>query len=119
MPVKMKPNSVIIAELGLEPNGRVHKYFTKRCADYMDKYVPRRLGTIGGTLRETVTITTDEIIYSAPYAKIQYDGIIWGKLVPEDHYSTPGTGHHWDERMKSAEMPKLVQDVEDHFLRGK
>ena len=39
MPVKMQPTSVIKARLGIEPNGRVHSYFTKRCYTHMDKYV--------------------------------------------------------------------------------
>ena len=37
MAVKMQPTSVIKARLGIEPNGRIQRYFQKRCKDYMDK----------------------------------------------------------------------------------
>ena len=39
MPVKMQPTSVIKARLGIEPNGRVHKFFTHTCRIHNDKYV--------------------------------------------------------------------------------
>ena len=38
MPVKMQPVSVIKANLGIEPNGRVQKFFTNECAKEMLDY---------------------------------------------------------------------------------
>ena len=37
MPVQLKPTSQIKARLGLEPNGRVQKFFTNSCYKHMDK----------------------------------------------------------------------------------
>ena len=39
MIVKMKPVSVIEARLGIEPNGRVQKFFTNTCYNHMDNKV--------------------------------------------------------------------------------
>ena len=138
MSVKMKPVSVIKARLGIEPNGRVQKFFTSTCAKHMDKYVPMR----NSDLRSNVDIQADSITYESPYAHYQYEGKkyvmdngksayyssdygFWSKKGEKKHnsgekliYHTPGTGHHWDERMKSAEMQDVIKEVQDYINRG-
>ena len=138
MPVKLKPTSEIKARLGIEPNGRVQKFFTNTCYKHMDKYVPMR----NGDLRSNVDIQADSITYESPYAHYQYEGKkyvmdngksayyspdygFWSKKGEKKHdsgekliYHTAGTGHHWDERMKSAEMEQVVQEVQDYINRG-
>ena len=79
----LKPISEIKADLGIEPNGKVQKYFTERCYQHMDKYVPKDTGV----LRETVVKGTDYIKYNAPYAHAQYAGIVHGS--PVKNYTTP------------------------------
>ena len=83
--MKMKPISVIKADLGIETNGRVHRFFTDTCRKHMDKYIPKETGN----LRRTWDMGVDYITYEQGYAKIQYHGIIWGKQVPASHYTTP------------------------------
>lgn len=112
MQVKMKPTSVIKANLGIEPNGRVQKFFTNTCYRYMDKYVPKDTGI----LRENVTINSNSITYEQPYAHAQYVGEVNGGTVV--NYTTPGTGPYWDERMKSADMQNVVAEVQDFIDRG-
>ena len=115
MSVKMEPTSKIKAKLGLEPNGRVQQFFTETCYKHMDKYVPRRLGSDGGSLREIVDIQPNYITYEMPYAHAQYIGFTKG---PVKNYSTPGTGPYWDKRMVSAEMKDVVKEVQD-YVGGK
>lgn len=79
----LKPISEIKADLGIEPNGKVQKYFTERCYQHMDKYVPKDTGV----LRETVVKGTDYIKYNVPYAHAQYAGIVHGS--PVKKYTTP------------------------------
>lgn len=112
MSVKMQPTSVIKARLGIEPNGKVQKFFTNACYRYMDKYVPKDTGA----LRETVTLTADTITYEQPYAHAQYVGIVNGHAV--QNYTTPGTGPYWDERMKSADMQNVVAEVQNFINKG-
>lgn len=83
--MKMKPISEIKTSLGIEPNGRVQRFFTDTCYRYMDKYIPKDTGD----LRRIVDKGIDYITYESPYAKIQYEGIIYGKPIPESHYTTP------------------------------
>ena len=79
----LKPISEIKANLGLEPNGRVQKFFTNTCRNHMDKYVPKDTGI----LRENVVIENDSIIYQSPYAHAQYIGEVHGS--PVRNYTTP------------------------------
>lgn len=110
--MSLNPISKIKANLGIEPNGKVQKYFTERCYTYMDKYVPKDLGN----LRENVDITADSITYQSIYAKPQYKGIVNGS--PVKNYTTPGTGPYWDKRMVSADMKDIVKEVQK-YAEGK
>ncbi len=114
MPVKMKPTSVIKARLGLEPNGRVQKFFTETCYKHMDKYVPKE----DGNLRTIVTMQPDSITYESNYAEYQYYGMRKDGTHVVKNYTTPGTGPYWDKRMVSAEMQDVVKEVQD-YIGGK
>ena len=81
----LKPISEIKADLGIEPNGKVQKYFTERCYQHMDKYVPKDTGT----LSETVVKGTDYIKYKVPYAHAQYVGIVHGTPIKDENRTTP------------------------------
>ena len=112
MPVKMQPISVIKARLGIEPNGKVQKFFTNTCYRYMDKYVPKDTGV----LREKVTIDSNSITYEQQYAHAQYIGEVNGGQVV--NYTTPGTGPYWDKRMVSAEIQDVVAEVQNYVNIG-
>lgn len=111
MPVKMKPTSVIIARLGLNPDGKTQKFFTNSCYKHMDKYVPMR----EGNLRIVVDIQPTYITYESPYAHAQYVGYTKG---PVENYTTPGTGPYWDKRMVSVEINDVISETQDYMKRG-
>lgn len=114
MPIKMKPTSQIKARLGIQPNGRVQKFFTNTCYKHMDKYVPMR----EGNLRTIVDVNSDNIVYESPYARYQYYGMRNDGSRVVTKYTTPGTGPYWDKRMVSAEMQDVVKEVQD-YIGGK
>ena len=114
MPIKMQPTSVIKARLGIEPNGRVQKFFTNTCYKHMDKYVPMD----EGNLRTNVSIDSSSITYESPYARYQYYGVREDGTHKVHNYTTPGTGPYWDKRMVSAEMQDVVEEVQN-FIGGK
>ena len=115
MPVKMKPTSVIKAHLGLDPNGRVQKFFQNTCYKHMDKYVPQD----EGNLRTIVDLSNPQyIVYEMPYAKYQYYGMREDGTHVVKNYTTPGTGTYWDKRMVSAEMQDILKEVQDFIKRG-
>ena len=109
----LKPISEIKADLGIEPNGKVQKYFTERCYQHMDKYVPM---ADTHQLRENVVKGTDYIKYNVPYAHAQYVGIVHGS--PVKNYTTPGTGSYWDKRMVSAEINDIIKECQEYMKRG-
>lgn len=117
MPINLKPTSMIKARLGLEPNGRVQKYFTKRCADYMDKYVPFDEGNLAD-----YRIEGTNIVYEQKYARYQYkgqreDGSHQINEANRNRDYHPLATSYWDRKMVSAEMPDLVKEVQD-YARG-
>lgn len=136
----LKPISEIKANLGIEPNGRVQKFFTDTCAKHMDKYVPYD----EGILRNYVIEGTN-IVYKQPYAHYMYKGDVMGPNIPikegtrivgwfslkgkAKHYTgkkirynqTAGheyAGPYWDKRMKSAEIQDVVKEVQE-LVEGK
>ena len=117
MPVKLQPTSVIKTRLGIQPGGPIQSFFTNECYKAMDEFVPRSAGTDGGSLRETVAITTDTITYESVYARYQYYGMREDGSHRVKHYTTPGTGPYWDKRMWSVNKEKLITTVEDEIKR--
>lgn len=135
----LNPTSTITARLGIQPDGRVQRFFTETCYRYMDKYVPMETGD----LRSNVTLTTKSIKYNSPYAHYMYEGKVMGPNIPifqkgievpigfyspknkpkhytgaDIQYHSAGTGPHWDERMKSADMNQVLKEVQNYIKRG-
>ena len=108
----LKPISQIKANLGIDVNGKVQKFFTDTCAKHMDKYVPMDTGM----LRTNISKTSKSITYEIPYAHAQYIGHTKGEV---RNYTTPGTGPYWDKRMVSAEMQDVIKEVQEYVNRGK
>lgn len=111
--MKIKPISQIKADLGINPGGRVQRFFTDTCYKHMDKYVPKDIGI----LRDNVDKGVDYITYESPYAHAQYIGEVHGS--PVRNYTTPGTGSYWDKKMVSAEMNDVIKEVQEYVNRGK
>ena len=117
MPVKIQPTSEIIANLGLEPNGRIQKFFTDTCYKAMTKYVPMSDTIHKGDLRRAV-VERNYIIYMMPYARYQYYGVREDGTHKVRHYTTPGTGTYWDRKMWSAEKDIVIKQVQNEINRG-
>ena len=85
--MKLKPTSMIKAELGIQPKGPVHAYFTDRCKVHMEKYIPYS-GDDNNVihLRENTEQGIDYIEYQTDYAHAQYVGYTTGPVV---NYTTP------------------------------
>lgn len=138
--VKMQPTSTIKAQLGINPNGVVQKYFVKKCADHMDKYVPFRTGQLA-----KYKIQGNLIIYDQPYAHYMYEGKVMGPNIPIKNkdglitgwcspkgkakrytgkdivYNKSGhqfAGPYWDERMWSAEKDDIIKEVQELINSG-
>ena len=139
--VKLKPLSVIKADLGIQPDGPTHAFLTETCAKHMDKYVPYREGHLAKYRLEG----NNKIFYDEAYAHYMYEGKVMGPNVPiknEDGIITgwfsptkpkyytgkdikynisPGheyAGPHWDERMWTAEKNEVLKEVKEYISRG-
>ena len=100
-------------KLKIDENGSAQAFLTEACYKAMDKYVPMD----NGDLRTNVTLTTNSITYESPYASYQYYGIREDGTHKVKNYTTPGTGTYWDKRMISADIDKVVKQVQDYVRR--
>ncbi len=123
MPIKLNPTSQIKARLGIEPNGRVQKFFTATCAKKMDKYVPFDEGTLAETViidgQPTRNVTENTITYEMPYARYVYYGISKnGKPLNYHTDKHPLAHKYWDKEMWSAEKQDVVKEVQNYVNHG-
>lgn len=118
MSVDMQPISTIKARLGINPNGKIQKFFTATCAKYMDKYVPMRDGNLADYY-----IEGNNVVYDQPYAKYQYrgmreDGTHAINEANRDRSKHPLATSYWDKVMVSAEFDDVVKKVQDKLNGG-
>lgn len=123
MSVNLKPTSVIIADLGLNPGSRVQKFFTEECARRMDRFVPYREGTLAETVivngEPTKNVHVDKIVYCQPYASYVYYGLSRsGKPLNYTKTFHKEAGPYWDLRMKSVDMDKIIKAVQNYIDGG-
>lgn len=106
----LNPISQIKANLGIQPNGKVQKFFTETCYKHMDKYVPMDTGA----LSRNVDVKSDSITYQSVYANYMYKGISKsGKPFNYNKDKHPYAGSYWDKRMVSAEMKDIIKEVQE------
>lgn len=126
MKVKLKPTSVIIANLGLKPNGPVQKFFTNTCALHMDKYLPFDTGSLAytavlpsGNINEG-NVFDNAIVYNQEYAKYVYYGLSkTGKPLNYQIDKHPQATSYWDKAMWTAERKQVAREVQNFVERGK
>lgn len=122
MGVKLKPVSVIKANLGIEPGGRIHKFFTAECARQMDPFVPFDKGILAGTVISngvpTKNVRDTTITYEQNYASVVYYGVRNGKEINihTDKHAKATT--YWDRQMWSAKGNEIIESVQKELERG-
>lgn len=115
MPVKLKPTSVIKAELGIDPNGRIQRFFQEACYKAMYDFIPKD----NGDLRDVVDMSDPKyIVFEMPYAEYQYYGIRKDGTRKVQNYTTPGTGPYWDKTMWTAKGQEIIRQVQEEINRG-
>lgn len=85
----LEPISTIKLRLGIEPNGKVAKFFTNTCRKHMDKYVPKDIGNLRLIVREDA----NSITYQSSYARYQYKGMREDGSHVVRNYTTPRNRH--------------------------
>ena len=118
MPLKLKPDTAIIADLGIEPNGAVQVFFTNSVARHMDKYVPYD----EGILSLYNIPNSDTIVYEQPYATYQWrgereDGSHKINEANRNRSMHPLATSHWEEKMWTAEKDDVLSEVADFMKR--
>ena len=118
MALNLKPDTVIISELGIQQNGPIHLYFTKRCADYMDKYVPYD----EGDLSRYKIPQPDTILYEQHYAEYQWrgeriDGTYKINEANRNRSMHPDATSHWEEKMWTLHKDDILKEVAEEMKK--
>lgn len=93
---------------------RAHELALNDAMQAMDKYVPMKKGNL--RKMSAMSIDRKSILYTAPYAKAQFYGIVNGSRV--HNYTTPGTSRRWDLRLKgNKEDIKKVKEAFTNALK--
>ena len=111
MPVKINSLDTIKKRLKIDDNGSNFAFIIETCYKAMDKYVPKD----EGNLRTIVFLGQNKIVYESPYASYQYYGQRRDGSYKVKKYTTPGTGPYWDKRMISADMDRIVKNIQQHI----
>ena len=116
--VKLKPDDVIIANFGLNTNGKTQAFFTNTCAKHMDKYVPFD----EGILAMYKIPQPDTILYDQPYAEYQWrgerlDGTHKINEANRNRSMHPLATSNWSQKMWSAEKDDILTEVADYVKR--
>lgn len=111
-------------QLNLEHADSILSQNSKHAAQYkaanqamraMDRFVPKSDMQKQNRLRTEVNVGSNgaSIVYSEPYARAQFYGMINGS--PVRNYTTPGTSRRWDKRLIGDD--KAMQTVTDAYRR--
>ncbi len=111
--VDIDDSQKILLKRYLNKNGKAQVQFTKLVARYSNNYTPYRTGRLKDMM---ITLESDRIIYSAPYAKKQY---YTNKGEGKQGTSVGGLrGKMWDKRMFIDNGDKIVQSIAE-FVGGR
>lgn len=113
----LNPTSVIKAQLGIDKNGNVQKFFTQTCAIHMDKYVPYDKGVLS-----MYNIEGNDIVYDQEYAEYQYYGMREDGshvIVNRNTSMHPLATSYWDKHMWDAESQDVINEVQEYIRRRK
>lgn len=103
----------IVERRGLAPGGRVQKVFTQNVYNLSALYTPFQNGILS---ERNVDIGDDYILYSSPYARYQWYGVVMeGKPkktptnIPLRYNQAPMRGKEWTLRMWSDRGDEIVE----------
>lgn len=103
--------------LSSERLSRAHYVLANQAMADMDQFVPYKRGTLSGSAH----IDNDgNIVYTTPYAKAQFYGMINGHpIVNYTRSEHPQASRRWDLKAKSLYGDKWANKVKQALLGGK
>jgi uncharacterized protein YpiB (UPF0302 family) len=111
--MKMKPISSIKADLGINADGRIQRYFTEQCAKHMDKYVPFDSGNLALYRLEPRYIHYEQLYARYQYRGMREDGTHIINEANRNRSKHPLATSYWDKKMVTAEMPEVIRKVQE------
>lgn len=101
--------------LGIDKQGKVQAFVTKRAAHHMDEFVPMDTGTLKNTA-DFKSVPT-QVTYVQDYASPMYFGVHPRTGTPLTYSHAPQRGAFWDEKMMAAKGLGLIKEVQEFSNR--
>lgn len=95
MMVVMKPTSTLLADRGLQKNGKVQVFVDGEVLRRCDPMVPMDTGALIGSGITATTLGSGEVKYNTVYARRWY-------YCAANFQGAPTRGNYWFERMKNS-----------------
>lgn len=124
--VKFQDPDAVLNRLGMKPGGNTHKFFMRRAADRMKKYLPYRdKGSVKDALEQGMDTQNAQFILRGPHHAYLYFGKAMAgkprKPTSKDLVYTKSpnaqAGPFYDKRMMQNEGKALAAEITEHQRR--
>lgn len=122
--VKFSPNDAL-QKRGMGGSPELRRFLAARVKTRCDPYVPMQQGV----LKNTAQVSSDgsQLIYSAPYARYQFYGVVMAGRAPKTltgkaiqyHKGAPMRGKQWLNRMMADHRGDIEKDVAGYIAGRK
>lgn len=119
MGIKVNVDANIAGKLNNFTIGRALNAAASQAALELTDYNTGVVPMLHGKLRGKAIPDGPDIDFDSPYAAPQFNGGFTrkdGSKVTFSHYTTPGTGPHWDEAIQHNEIK--MKHIRDAYLKG-
>lgn len=106
--IEMDDAQVILARRNLQKNGQAQVKFTQLCAREMNNFVPFDTGRLKDVM---VELRTNQVIYNAPYARVQFYSNKGNGKQGMNHGGQ--RGKRWDIRMWNVKGSIVLRKLAD------
>lgn len=112
------PNTeTLIKQIGLDPGGRVQRFFSAEVMRVSDPYVPFAEGVLKNSARLTDNDTA--IIYDTPYARYHWFGkLMVDPITGKGAFHDPVSGRFWSRPRVQKELTNKGMKYRGAPLRG-
>lgn len=115
--VTFKGADKILQDKGLDPGGRVQRFFTSEVMRVSNPYVPFRAGALQASAR--IADTGDAIIYNTPYARYHWYGkLMVDPITKKGAFHNPKTGRFWSRPHTPKELTDRDLNYKEAPIRG-
>lgn len=110
----------LIKKIGTVVGGDVQKAVDTAVIRECEPYVPYRTGRLSNSVHIATAIGSGEVVYSTPYARSMYYGVLYGSNAKIMHYNQAMhkfAGSYWFDRAMAENKKKILKEAQNAAKR--